>query len=248
MPRRRPVECRVLRAAPVSGRAPPAPTQASTVTLHITEFEGGHALSEFRVQQLLPRLQAVASTRSAAWRPATCTWSPPTTRPAAAERERLAALLTYGEPFDGAAAGRAARRHAAPGHGVALGLQGHRHRPQLRPRGAAHRARHRYRAAAARPAAGRQGRRSTPAQLRGRRRAAARPHDRERAGRPRRRRSACSPSCRPQPMEHVDVLGGGRAALEQANTQLRPGAGRRRDRLPGRRLHAAWAATRPTSS
>jgi phosphoribosylformylglycinamidine synthase len=29
------------------------------VTLHITEFEGGNALSDFRVQQLLPRLQAV---------------------------------------------------------------------------------------------------------------------------------------------------------------------------------------------
>ena len=29
------------------------------MTLHITEFEGGNALSEFRVQQLLPRLQAI---------------------------------------------------------------------------------------------------------------------------------------------------------------------------------------------
>jgi phosphoribosylformylglycinamidine synthase len=29
------------------------------VTPHITEFEGGRALSAFRVQQLLPALQAV---------------------------------------------------------------------------------------------------------------------------------------------------------------------------------------------
>ena len=29
------------------------------MTLHITEFEGAAALSEFRVQQLLPRLQAI---------------------------------------------------------------------------------------------------------------------------------------------------------------------------------------------
>ena len=29
------------------------------MTLHITQFEGGNALSDFRVQQLLPRLQAI---------------------------------------------------------------------------------------------------------------------------------------------------------------------------------------------
>ena len=29
------------------------------MSLHITEFEGGKALSDFRIQQLLPRLQAV---------------------------------------------------------------------------------------------------------------------------------------------------------------------------------------------
>jgi phosphoribosylformylglycinamidine synthase len=74
------------------------------VTLHITEFEGGRALSEFRIRQLLPRLQEVHDKVSglsarfvhlAAWDHA----------PSAAERERLAALLTYGEPFEGAAQG-----------------------------------------------------------------------------------------------------------------------------------------------
>jgi hypothetical protein len=29
------------------------------VTLHITQFEGGSALSSFRIQQLLPGLQAI---------------------------------------------------------------------------------------------------------------------------------------------------------------------------------------------
>ncbi|WBY01980.1 phosphoribosylformylglycinamidine synthase [Ramlibacter tataouinensis] len=74
------------------------------MTLHITEFEGGRALSPFRVQQLLPRLQAVHDrvegltaqfVHLAAWEQA----------PSAADRERLDQLLTYGEPFEGAAAG-----------------------------------------------------------------------------------------------------------------------------------------------
>jgi hypothetical protein len=33
--------------------------QALKVTLHITQFEGGSALSSFRIQQLLPSLQAI---------------------------------------------------------------------------------------------------------------------------------------------------------------------------------------------
>ncbi|TFZ08191.1 phosphoribosylformylglycinamidine synthase [Ramlibacter humi] len=70
------------------------------MTLHISEFEGGRALSEFRVQQLLPRLQEVhdkvqgLSARFihfAAW----------DHQPAAAETDRLASLLTYGEPAEG---------------------------------------------------------------------------------------------------------------------------------------------------
>ena len=69
------------------------------MTLHISEFEGGQALSAFRVQQLLPRLQAVherilgLSARFihlAAWEQA----------PDASARERLAALLTYGDPAE----------------------------------------------------------------------------------------------------------------------------------------------------
>ena len=57
--------------APVSGRlkkipkftgrqAPPSVTQpAHTATPVVTVFEGGAALSDFRVRQLLPKLQAI---------------------------------------------------------------------------------------------------------------------------------------------------------------------------------------------
>jgi phosphoribosylformylglycinamidine synthase len=74
------------------------------VTLHITELEGATALSEFRVQQWLPRLQAVhdkIATLSArfvhlgAW----------TQAPSEQDRERLTSLLTYGEPYVGATEG-----------------------------------------------------------------------------------------------------------------------------------------------
>jgi phosphoribosylformylglycinamidine synthase len=67
------------------------------VTLHITEFEGGNALSEFRVQQLLPRLQAVhdkVNGLSARYVHLVAADH----APGAAEKERLAALLTYGDP------------------------------------------------------------------------------------------------------------------------------------------------------
>jgi phosphoribosylformylglycinamidine synthase len=74
------------------------------VSLHITEFEGGQALGGFRIQQLLPRLQAVhpqVAGISARYVHLIATPQPPTP----AERERLQALLTYGEPHDGAAEG-----------------------------------------------------------------------------------------------------------------------------------------------
>ncbi|MBS0317971.1 MAG: phosphoribosylformylglycinamidine synthase, partial [Proteobacteria bacterium] len=68
------------------------------MTLHLTSFDGGNALSEFRARQLLPRLQArhggiqgvsarsvhlVASDRA----------------PDEALKSKLAELLTYGEPY-----------------------------------------------------------------------------------------------------------------------------------------------------
>ncbi|HSW16225.1 MAG TPA: phosphoribosylformylglycinamidine synthase, partial [Ramlibacter sp.] len=69
------------------------------MTLHITESEGGNALSAFRIQQLLPRLQAIHEriarlsarfVHLAAWDHA----------PTPQEQERLEALLTYGDPAE----------------------------------------------------------------------------------------------------------------------------------------------------
>ncbi len=38
----------------------PSPVPTNLVTLHLCNFEGGSALSHFRAQQLLPRLQAIS--------------------------------------------------------------------------------------------------------------------------------------------------------------------------------------------
>jgi phosphoribosylformylglycinamidine synthase len=74
------------------------------VTLHITEFEGGNALSEFRVQQLLPRLQAIHDKVSgiAARHVHLVATDAPLS---AGDRERLGSLLTYGEPAPANSAG-----------------------------------------------------------------------------------------------------------------------------------------------
>ena len=74
------------------------------MTLHISEFEGGNALGDFRVQQLLARLTAISDRitgLAARHVHLVATASAPT----GAERQRLAALLTYGEPAAAAAGG-----------------------------------------------------------------------------------------------------------------------------------------------
>ncbi|MDD0810011.1 phosphoribosylformylglycinamidine synthase [Curvibacter sp. RS43] len=71
---------------------------------HISTFEGGNALSAFRVQQLLPRLQAIherISGISARFVHLVVSEA----QPDAATRERLAALLTYGDPYTGPSEG-----------------------------------------------------------------------------------------------------------------------------------------------
>lgn len=74
------------------------------MSLHITEFEGGQALSDFRIQQLLPRLQAVhPKLAGIAARYVHLVASDHPLAPA--ERERVAALLTYGEPYAGPSEG-----------------------------------------------------------------------------------------------------------------------------------------------
>ena len=71
------------------------------MTLHITEFEGGNALSDFRVQQLLPRLQAVHDKVSGLGARyvhlVAADHAPGRGRDASGWR----ALLTYGEPVAG---------------------------------------------------------------------------------------------------------------------------------------------------
>ena len=106
-----PVEFRVAGVAPQSAalvagfqrpsRLTDPPTHTGlTVTLHITEFEGGSALGGFRIQQLLARLQAIdpkASGVAARFVHLVATDQAPD----AAQRDRLASLLAYGEPFEG---------------------------------------------------------------------------------------------------------------------------------------------------
>jgi len=70
------------------------------VTLHLTPFEGGSALSAFRVQQLLPQLQAVHDKISnIAARYVHLVASALAPEPALVDK--LAALLTYGDPYAG---------------------------------------------------------------------------------------------------------------------------------------------------
>jgi phosphoribosylformylglycinamidine synthase len=74
------------------------------VTLHITQFEGSNALSSFRVQQLLPALQAIhdkIASLSARFVHLVGTDAAPD----AALGSQLAALLTYGDPYTGASEG-----------------------------------------------------------------------------------------------------------------------------------------------
>jgi phosphoribosylformylglycinamidine synthase len=76
------------------------PIQAIKVTLHITQFEGGSALSSFRIQQLLPSLQAVHDKiNGVAARFVHLVTSD--VEPPQALKDQLAALLTYGDPYAG---------------------------------------------------------------------------------------------------------------------------------------------------
>jgi phosphoribosylformylglycinamidine synthase len=76
------------------------------VTLHITEFEGGNALNAFRVQQLLPHLQAIDD-RISGLDARFVHLVAAEHAPSGAQRQRLAALLTYGEPYVGRTDGTA---------------------------------------------------------------------------------------------------------------------------------------------
>ena len=74
------------------------------MTLHITPFEGGSALSSFRIQQLLPALQGVhekITGVAARFLHLVTSESAPSTE----LKTQLAALLTYGDPYAGPSEG-----------------------------------------------------------------------------------------------------------------------------------------------
>ena len=76
----------------------------SSSSLHLLPFDGGNALSEFRAQALLARLQAVCP-RVSAVAARHVHWVAAEAEPAPADRDRLSALLDYGTPYAGPAQG-----------------------------------------------------------------------------------------------------------------------------------------------
>ena len=76
------------------------------MTLHISFFEGGNALSDFRIQQLLPRLAQISPNIQGL--AARFVHLVATEQPLQADQQQtLAALLAYGEPYTGHASGSA---------------------------------------------------------------------------------------------------------------------------------------------
>ncbi len=67
---------------------------------HLLHFEGGSALSAFRAQALLTRLQAVVP-RIAAVHARHVHWVWSDAPLSGAERDKLGALLRYGDPYAG---------------------------------------------------------------------------------------------------------------------------------------------------
>ena len=76
------------------------------MTLHISFFEGGNALSDFRIQQLLPRLAQISPNIQGL--AARFVHLVATEQPLQGDQQQtLAALLAYGEPYTGHASGPA---------------------------------------------------------------------------------------------------------------------------------------------
>jgi len=190
------------------------------VTLHLRFFDGGNAVSDFKVQQLLPRLQAVSDkiTGLSARFVHLASFD---AAPDAATVERLGQLLTYGEPateaFHAAEKAGAPALYVLPRLGTVspwaskatdiahnCGLSLHRVERLVE-----------FRIGLK---SGLLGKASlSDEQLRA---VADLLHDRmtESVTTERSQAEALFTELHPAPMEHVDVLGGGRAALEKANT------------------------------
>lgn len=190
------------------------------MTLHLRFFDGGNAISDFKVQQLLPRLQGISDkiTGLSARFVHLASFD---AEPDAATVERLGQLLTYGEPT--AEAFVAAEKAGAPAlyvlprlgtvspwaskatdiaHNCGLALHRVERLVEFR----------------IGLKSGLLGKASlSEDQLRA---VADMLHDRmtEAVTTERSQAEALFTELHPAPMEHVDVLGGGRAALEKANT------------------------------
>ena len=183
----------------------------------MTTLAGGNALSNFRAQQLQPALEAIhpkISGIAARFVHLVATDAPPT----AAEQERLAALLTYGDPYEGPQEGAALV--VTPRLGT-LSPWASKATDIARNCGIAIRRVERiteYRLSLKSGLLGK-----TPeltAEQLGQ--VAALLHDRmtESVVADRSAAAALFTELQPAPMEHVDVLAGGRAALEAANTRF----------------------------
>lgn len=184
------------------------------MTLHISSFEGGSALSSFRIQQLLPRLQAIhdkISGIAARYVHLVAFDSAPTQE----QQQKLAALLTYGDPYQGPAEGPLVV--VAPRLGTVspwaskatdiahnCGFAVHRVERVVE-----------YRLTLKSGLLGKGG--LSTEQLG---QVAALLHDRmtESALASREEAAGLFTELHPAPMDHVDILGGGRGALERANT------------------------------
>ncbi len=206
------LKLRSLRRGPDGGSH--THTQATTVTLHISPFEGGNALSGFRVQQLLPRLQGIherITGISARFVHLVATPAPLDD----ATARRLGALLTYGDPYTGTSDGPLivvtprfgtvspwASKATDIAHNCGFALKRVERITE-------------YRLTLKDPLLGKAI--LSDAQLAA---VAALLHDRmtESVVASREAAQALFTELQPAPMDHVDVLGGGRAALEKANT------------------------------
>ena len=191
------------------------------MSLHLRFFEGGNAVSDFKVQQILPRLAGISdkiTSLSARFVHLACFDG----EPDAAELQRVGELLTYGEPST-----------AAHGQLEAAGAPALLVMPRLgtvspwasKATDIAHNcgiALHRverlveYRVGLKSGLLGKKGSLSED-QLRA---VADLLHDRmtENVSLDRSQAQALFTELHPAPMEQVDVLGGGRSALERANT------------------------------
>ncbi|MBY4594243.1 phosphoribosylformylglycinamidine synthase [Ottowia caeni] len=184
------------------------------MTQHIHFFEGGNALSDFRVRQLLPRLQAVApqiGTLSARF----VHLAAFDTEPDEADKARMAGLLRYGDPAASDSAGvpiivaprlGTVSPWASKASDIArnCGLSLHRVERLVE-----------YRIGFSAGVKGEQPSENERAAI------AALLHDRmtESVLASREEAKALFTALHAQPMEHVDVLAGGRQALEKANSE-----------------------------